>query len=800
MPQLDDAWFNAGSLVMEQGSNLTRATELLARAVCAAPLSADNWRGLASVLTARLPSKSTPAASAKVGSSPPAVTAAAGEASAQAGDGERDAARARRLLVRLGQLQRSQVASPGPSARDLAALAGELLRDAQGGSLRRAEGMSAVRRVMVALWRNSTEREGSVGTLAQIGKDFIRHGQVQLGRSIVLSMATLLLPTMTPGEKWTLGAALASNEMREYDAAEQALSEAVAGGQLAALPSLIAASQTNCRWDAVEESLQRFKKALEESRQGLGLEGKGGLKGGLGAYEALYLDVELAVLRGAAEAAAAHLNDRALSRSDSVYHSSLYAPVAGEEQQAGEAGALAAQAGRTGWATSVWMAGGLGKAGTGAEKAVVVAYMSSDIKLSHPIGQLLVPVLQAHTSGRVLPVCVDTHELGLTRSKESWQRQVRSACTGGYIHLHGHSAAQAAELINQHSVHVLVNLNGWAGEDRLDVLTFRPAPLQLNALGYAGTSCCSFIDALLSDPVSAPPELRAHYSEALLLLPPSHHVLPHRMLYGDSQNTPPYPREALGLPPEQPPRARGGGSEPRGGGGPVLACFNRVKKIDGKTWATWLQTLSSVPGAVLWLVRLALSPATERRLLDSARDAGLGAGRVVFTDTLAASEHIAAKGHADVFLDTPVYNAHVTAGDALWAGVVMVVLPLESMAARISASFAAALPSAVFIARDREEYRTTAAALARRPALRARLRRRLLRERKYVPLFDVALWARHFETAICMALETGATASLLGALGETLTESDSARPMPRRTGTGARGMDVVVAIGEVPVR
>ena len=35
LPQLDDAWFNAGSLEMEQGSNLTRAAALLDRAVCA---------------------------------------------------------------------------------------------------------------------------------------------------------------------------------------------------------------------------------------------------------------------------------------------------------------------------------------------------------------------------------------------------------------------------------------------------------------------------------------------------------------------------------------------------------------------------------------------------------------------------------------------------------------------------------------------------------------------------------------------------------------------------------------------
>jgi len=51
--------------------------------------------------------------------------------------------------------------------------------------------------------------------------------------------------------------------------------------------------------------------------------------------------------------------------------------------------------------------------------------------------------------------------------------QVRQACSGGYVHLQGHSALEAAELINQRGVQILVNLNGWAGEDRLDVLSYR---------------------------------------------------------------------------------------------------------------------------------------------------------------------------------------------------------------------------------------------------------------------------------------------------------------------------------------
>ena len=619
-----------------------------------APSKLENWRALASVLS------SLQAASAPGRDDGGHVTTRAFD----------EAERTRRLLVRLAQLHMTQggdgstgqppsvssheggvassmLAGAGRSGvtspRDVAAMAAEVMRADGGTGSRRAECLSMVRRVMLGLLRGEGDREGAVGTLMDIAKQLMRQGRVELGKSVVKAVGNVLLPTLTPGEKWTLGSTLASNEMRDYDAAEEALAQAVAAGQLGALPSLIAASQTNCRWDAVREHVERFVAARHSARLQASSAGDGqrsrkkakaskasGLPGikdtdaerdagsvleaGLGAYEVLYLDVELSMLRDAAEAAASSLNERALSRASAAYYPALaddwMGPEPGQASMRGGGSTVRPDVLSSAWA---WPSGG-GAAGEGSRGAlVVVAYMSSDIKLSHPIGQLLLPVLQGHNSRRTLPLCIDTHAQGLERSKAAWQQQVRQACSGGYVHLHRHSALEAAELINQRRVQVLVNLNGWAGEDRLDVLSYRPAPLQLNALGYAGTSCCSFIDAVLSDAVSAPPELRGHYSEALLLLPPSHHVLPHKAIYGDSQNTPPYAREALGLPRQQPQEqtvvetaAEGGASKV--GEGAVLACFNRVKKIDGKTWATWLRILAEVPGTVLWLVRLALSP------------------------------------------------------------------------------------------------------------------------------------------------------------------------------------------------
>lgn len=47
-------------------------------------------------------------------------------------------------------------------------------------------------------------------------------------------------------------------------------------------------------------------------------------------------------------------------------------------------------------------------------------------------------------------------------------------------------------------------------------------------------------------------------------------------------------------------------------------------------------------------------------------------------------------GVADLFLDTPLCNAHTTGCDVLWGGCPMVTLPLERFASRVAASLCSA--------------------------------------------------------------------------------------------------------------
>ena len=65
-----------------------------------------------------------------------------------------------------------------------------------------------------------------------------------------------------------------------------------------------------------------------------------------------------------------------------------------------------------------------------------------------------------------------------------------------------------------------------------------------------------------------------------------------------------------------------------------------------------------MPQSVLWLLRF--PPYGEPRIRAEAAGRGIDPGRIIFTDVAAKPIHIRRSGIADVFLDTPLCNAHTT--------------------------------------------------------------------------------------------------------------------------------------------
>lgn len=90
--------------------------------------------------------------------------------------------------------------------------------------------------------------------------------------------------------------------------------------------------------------------------------------------------------------------------------------------------------------------------------------------------------------------------------------------------------------------------------------------------------------------------------------------------------------------------------------------------------------------SVLWLLRF--PPYGEQNIRMQAAAQGVNPSRIIFTDVAHKDLHIRRSGLADVFLDTPLCNAHTTGCDVLWGGCPMVTLPMERMASRVAASLA----------------------------------------------------------------------------------------------------------------
>jgi len=284
---------------------------------------------------------------------------------------------------------------------------------------------------------------------------------------------------------------------------------------------------------------------------------------------------------------------------------------------------------------------------------------------------------------------------------------------------------EAATLIRDRKIDLLVNLNGYFGRERQRVFSFRPCPIQVSYLGYPGTLGAPYIDYVLADRWVIPPAHEAFYTEKVVRLPDTYQVNDRKRAI--AERTP--SRAELGLP----------------GEGFVYSCFNNSYKITPRMFDTWMRLLNQVPGSVLWL--LEGNVAAVRNLRLEARRRGVAPERLVFAPRTSLHEHLARHRQADLFLDTLPCNAHTTASDALWAGLPLLTCIGGTFAGRVAASLLYAVDLPELVTESLEAYEARALELATAPGELVRIRARLASNRATCSLFDTERFCRHIESA-----------------------------------------------------
>lgn len=344
-----------------------------------------------------------------------------------------------------------------------------------------------------------------------------------------------------------------------------------------------------------------------------------------------------------------------------------------------------------------------------------LAYLSADFH-EHPVGQLIAPVIGAHDRRRfeVTAISYGANDSGLLRQK------LQRSCDR-FIDITGISDFDAARLIRELEIDIAVDLTGLTGNSRPGILSFRPAPVQVNYLGYPGSLGSATVDYMIADETVIPAGEEQFYDEKIAWLPDT--FLPPRII---AKPQVPVSRSDAGLP-EQ---------------GFVFACFNTSYKLNAAMFSVWMRLLANLDGSVLWLARTNKTAADN--LNREAERHGMSPGRLIFASRVPTSEeHIARLACADLFLDTVPYNAHSTAGDALAAGVPVLTCRGNSFAGRVAASLMqhAGLPE--FIAQNLDEYEARAFALATRREAIAAAKAQLATH----VVFDIHKFTRELESA-----------------------------------------------------
>lgn len=343
-----------------------------------------------------------------------------------------------------------------------------------------------------------------------------------------------------------------------------------------------------------------------------------------------------------------------------------------------------------------------------------VGLLSADFR-DHATAHLMTGVFEALDPTRFHLIAYDYGPPA--REGDEYRRRLK-AVISKWVNVGSMSDVEAATQMRADAVDIAIDLKGWTQGYRAGILAHRPAPIQMQWLGFPGTMGAPWIDYIIADAIVIPPGMEFGYSEQVLRLPACYQPNDRRRELGPTPS-----RASLGLPEEA----------------VVLAGFHQYYKITRETFSLWLRVLAACPSAVLWLLD---GPDSAKAVfIREAEAAGIDGGRIVWAQRVPVAEHLGRLRQADVALDTFPVNAHTTASDALWAGVPQVAMCGDTFVSRVSASIVRAAGLPELVAGDESTYEGLIVELARNIELRESLRNKLRETREKAPLYDAEAFA-----------------------------------------------------------
>ncbi len=358
-----------------------------------------------------------------------------------------------------------------------------------------------------------------------------------------------------------------------------------------------------------------------------------------------------------------------------------------------------------------------------------LGFMSSDLR-GHPVGYFALPLFEHVDPERFEVFCYSFYQ---GDHADKMQEFFASKSTAYRWHPDINTRA-AAQMIADDQLDMLFELGGSTHMNKLDVMAYKPAPLQASWLGYPHSAGLSAIDYLLCDPYNTPPRSDLLIEKPLMM--PHTWIALGRMVFSEGHVI------EAGVPEDR--RAH-----------ITFGTANNPHKYNKETIALWSQVLHAVPGSTFMFIRPEGGTASFRANIaaEFGRN-GISADRVEFSTI--RGRHMPFYNQVDITLDPFPLTGGTTTTESLWMGVPVINLVGEAFYERLSKSILVNSGLPELAAETPEDYVRIAKDLAGDRERRLFLRHNLRDQIRAGPLGQTEKFAADFFDLVTKTVRGGA--------------------------------------------
>ena len=271
----------------------------------------------------------------------------------------------------------------------------------------------------------------------------------------------------------------------------------------------------------------------------------------------------------------------------------------------------------------------------------------------------------------------------MNENTDDTHKRIKS-CFKSFTDINFMTDKHVTEITRKKQIDIAIDLMCYTGEaNRFGVFLNIVAPIQINFLGYPGTSGSNCIDYIIADKNLILEDEKKFYSEKIVYLPDTYQPNEEKKKISDNK----LEKKDLGLPDNK----------------FIFCCFNGHQKITPIIFKTWMGILREAKDSLLWLLKD--NNFSEKNLKEYAIKENIDPSRIIFAKRLRLDQHLERLKFADLFIDSFPYNAHTTCSDALRMNIPVVTLKGNSFPSRVASSLLKTLNMDELITNNLKDYK-----------------------------------------------------------------------------------------------